>query len=312
MDFLDTWSKECRICSPKFFNRYFHLSVPINEISQKEIDYILSVSNNSQKFAEVLLELEKDKILDFLDKFENYTKERVPIENIESIIISFMDIADILPEYPKGLFDVLDTSMRVIRIFKQLLDRIENKEKRFMILEKAIVNSNRSLHIICEELSIRYEVLKKKTTMTEQTLDTEQLEKLKELACIKIKNWIDSNNFFKIKNLPYVLYRWKEWCNENKVIEEIKSIIIEDSNLIKFIGSFVSMQTSYGGGDYVGSQTKVIAFKEISDFIDMSIIVPRIKNIFTSNNFENLNAEEKEIIKLFLNEANKYSEQDLK
>jgi hypothetical protein len=44
----------------------------------------------------------------------------------------------------------------------------------------------------------------------------------------------------------------------------------------------------------------------------MSIIVPRIKNIFTSNNFENLNAEEKEIIKLFLNEANKYSEQDLK
>jgi len=223
-----------------------------------------------------------------------------------------MDIADILPEYPKGLFDVLDTSLRVIRIFRQLLHRIENKEERFMILEKAIINSKRSLHIICEELSLRYEELKKKTTVTEQTLDTEHLEKLKELTCIKIKNWIDSNNFFKIKNLPYVLYRWKRWCNENKVIEEIKSIIIEDSNLIKFIGSFVSTQTSYGGGDYVGAQTKVIAFKEIGDFIDMSIIVPRIQNIFTSNNFENLITEDKEIIKLFLNEAEKSDGQDLK
>ena len=44
----------------------------------------------------------------------------------------------------------------------------------------------------------------------------------------------------------------------------------------------------------------------------MSIIVPRIQNIFTSNNFENLITEDKEIIKLFLNEAEKSDGQDLK
>ena len=45
-DWLDNWRRDCRICSPDIFDIFFRLSLPKGEISQKEIETILSLGNN--------------------------------------------------------------------------------------------------------------------------------------------------------------------------------------------------------------------------------------------------------------------------
>lgn len=304
-NFEEAWSKDFRICSEKFFDRYFHLAVPVDQISQKEIKIILSLANDSEKFSEAILKLENNKFLDFMEKFESYTNEEyVSRDNIEKIVISFMDIADILPEYPQSFFR-FDTSIRVIRVFKKLLDRIKDEQERYTILEKAIKNSERSLHIICRELSLREEEYNKNPKDIEKSLGLKNLDKLKEIICKKINNLANKNNLLDIKDLPYVLYRWKRWCNEKQVITTLRNLTIKDSNLIKFIGRFIKEQVSYGNGNYVGEKSNVIPFKEIGDFIDLNSIISRFRNLSNSEDFNKLLPKEKEIIKLFLSEIEK-------
>lgn len=305
-NFLSEWTKDCRICSPNFFGRYFHLSVLIGEISQKEIEAILSIADKPKEFSEAVLKLEKDKILDFIDKLENYTKEDIPIENIKPIIEVLMDISDILPEPPKGFFS-LDATMNIIRIIRQLIDRIEDNEERFLILKNAIEKSERSILIICEEISLRYEELKKQDSGSTKTLNEDQLKKLTELACSKIKNWVNSNKFFNIKNLPYVLYRWKRWEDEKIVLQTVEELINSDINMVKFLSSFVREQSSYGGGDYIGREERVINFKEIGDFIDVNILTPRVRKIFQSEIFSDLDEADRITIELFLKEIESFN-----
>lgn len=104
-NWLDNWRRDCRICSPDIFDIFFRLSLPKGEISQREIETILSLGNNPDSFAEALLKLNEDgRIIRFLERLEDYTRSDIPEENIEPIITVLMDIGDLFPEGDSGFF----------------------------------------------------------------------------------------------------------------------------------------------------------------------------------------------------------------
>ncbi|MDL1981278.1 MAG: AAA family ATPase [Deltaproteobacteria bacterium] len=107
--FMERWRKDCRICSPDIFDTYFSLSLPKGEISQKELNAILSLGNDSDLFAEALLKLNEDgRIVRFLERLEDYTKTDIPEENIEPIITALMDTGDLCsPRTIQGLSDLI-------------------------------------------------------------------------------------------------------------------------------------------------------------------------------------------------------------
>ena len=64
---LSVWRTNCRICSPDLFDIYFRLQIPKGELSQKEIDTILSLAVNREGFSVALQNLNKDgRIIRFL------------------------------------------------------------------------------------------------------------------------------------------------------------------------------------------------------------------------------------------------------
>ena len=86
-DWLETWRKNCRICSPDVFDTYFRLAIPKGEISQREIQTILSFGNDPNSFAEALLRLNEDgKIIRFLERLEDYTRDYIPEEKAVRLI----------------------------------------------------------------------------------------------------------------------------------------------------------------------------------------------------------------------------------
>ena len=307
-DWLSDWRKDGRVCSPDNFDIFFRLSVPKGEISQYEIETILSLASNSYAFAEVLLRLNEDgRIVRFLERIEDYTRKDIPEENIENIITVLMDIGDLFPEGETGFFGI-NTSTRIRRIFYQLSRRLDNKENRFNIFKKAVEKATKSLHTITSEVAVqgqqhgKYDQTKKSKPEEELTVNATQLEELEKLAYDKIESWANDGRLSKHTYLLSVLYDWRRWGRQEQINKFVNRMIEDDDGLIDFITSFLSKSKVHGMSDYVYRTEWKINLKSIEEFVNLKQIEPRIRNIFSSSKFKQLddNDKRKQAIKIFL------------
>lgn len=304
--FLNTWRKKCRICSPDFFDIYFKLSFPEGEILPTEMENILSLAHDHDLFSESMNQLNNDgRIVRFLERMEDYTREDIPIDHIGTIITVLMNIGDTFPEGKKSIFD-FDTPMKILRIFYQLLHRIDDKEKRFNILKNAIDKANDSIYTCVHEVSVqgqqhgKFSSNERPMPEQEQTLTLEQLDKLEKLACDKINNWAEEGRLADHKELPRILFQWRRWGCENIVNEFITNMIETDEGLINFISGFLSESTSHGMSDYVAEKHKHINLESIGKLVDIGEIEPRIRELRSSTKINQLGEKEQKVINLFL------------
>ncbi len=305
-DWLDSWRRDCRICSPDIFDIFFRLSLPKGEISQREIETILSLGNNPDSFAEALLKINEDgRIIRFLERLEDYTRSDIPEENIEPIITVLMDIGDLFPEGNSGFFGT-DTPMRLHHLFYKLSHRFDSHERRFNIFKRAIEKTTRSLYTIVYEVSEQDrqhgEYGSKETPEPEEklTVNSEQLEELEKLACNKIESWADDGRLAKHRHLPSILFMWKDWGKRDKINNFVNNMIKNDDGLIDFITSFLSKSTSNGMSDYVGRKPWRIHLKSVEEFVDLKEVEPRIRKIFSSSDFDQFDDRKKLAIRTFL------------
>jgi predicted KAP-like P-loop ATPase len=304
--FMERWRKDCRICSPDNFDTYFSLSLPEGEISQKELNAILSLGNDSGLFAEALLKLNEDgRIVRFLDRLEDYTESDILEENIEPIITALMDTGDLFPENNTGFFGS-DTPMKILRICYQFICRFDNRDKRFKIYKHAIGKAEQSLHTIVNEVGVqdqqhgKHGLSETPSPEDKLTLNSDQLEELEKLACKKIESWAEDGRLKKHRKLPSILFSWERWGQKREIDEFVSDMITDDDGLIDFITSFLSKSTSQGVSDYVGKINWRISLKSIEDFIDIKKIEPRIRKIFSSTDVSKLGDREQLAIKAFL------------
>ena len=305
-DWLDNWRRDCRICSPDIFDIFFRLSLPKGEISQREIETILSLGDNPDSFAEALLKLNEDgRIIRFLERLEDYTRSDIPEENIEPIITVLMDIGDLFPEGDSGFFGT-DTQMRLLRLFYQLSHRFDSHERRFNIFKRAMEKTTRSLYTIVDEVSVqgqqhgKYGSKEAPEPEEKLTVNSEQLEEMEKLACNKIESWADDGRLAKHRHLPSILFRWKDWGKRDKIDNFVNNMIKNDDGLIEFITSFLSKSTSHGMSDYVGRIHWRIHLKSVEEFVDLKEVEPRIRKIFSSSDFKQFDARKKLAIRTFL------------
>ena len=302
---LRNWRKDCRICSPDIFDLFFRLSLPKGEISQGEIERILSHGNNSESFAQALLNLEEEKVSRFLERLEDYalSDAYIPKENIEPIITALMDVGDLLPE---GDLNISGLYAKLHSLFDKLIHRFESYDERFNIFKRAIEKSTNSLYTIVHEISLqkkpfgKYRSQENLVSTDEPTVKLEQFEELKKLVYNKLQIWAKDGKLAKHKYLVYILLELKDWKLEGEVDKLVNDMIKSDEGLIDFITSFLSKTTSYSSLD---SEEKINwqIDESIKNFVDLKEIEPRIRKIFNSSDFAQLDDQKKLAIETFLN-----------
>lgn len=305
-DWWGNWRRNCRICSPDIFDICFRLTFPKGEISQKEIETILSLGNNPDAFAEALLKLNEDGgIIRFLERLEDYTQSDIPEENIEPIITVLMDIGDLFPEGDSDFFGT-NTPMRILCLFYQLSNRFDSHEKRFGIFKRAMEKATRSLYTIVHEVSVQGQQhgkygAKSPDPEEKRTVNSEQLEELEKLACDKIESWAEDGRLAKHGHLLPILSMWKEWGQRDRINGFINNMIQNDEGLIDFITLFLNKSTSRAiYTDYVDTIHWRINIESVEEFVDLNEVEPRIRRIFSSSDFEQLEDRKKLAIKTFL------------
>ena len=305
-DWLDNWRKGGRVCSPDIFDTFFRLSLPKNELSQKEILRILSVSNNYDSFTEELLSLNKQgKIIRFLDRLEDYTKKDIQEEDFGNIIKALINLGDAFPEGDTGFFG-FDKPLRILRITHHLLRRLDDRGKRFSILESAFKDAGVSIFTIVHEVTVqdqehgRYKLKDKPRPDEELTLPAEYLDKLEKLACEKLKLWAQDGRLSKHKKLAGILYSWERWTDKANVDNFVAELIKTDEGVIDFVASFLSKSTSHGMSDYVGKVHWRIPLDDIKHFIDPAAFKERIRVISQKAIFKQLSEDRQRAITIFL------------
>lgn len=304
-DWLPTWNRTLRICSPKFFDAYFTL-IPggdESELSQFEVDLILNSVANQTDFEKILREfLEKGKIRKVLERLEDYTsdKTKIPEETIPSVVQTLFNISDALPTDRNGMFD-FGSDLQSARIIYQLLKRDTNKENNFKIIKEAV---EKSTGLYGPIYNVSLESQKGEGEKEDSMLiPKDKLSELHEACLVKINEHKEAGTLKANRNFLSILYRWKGWSKSEDWKEYVKGITTDDAGLLDFLKPFVAESYSHTFGDYVGKKTRKFNYKSLEDFTSPDEIKTRLENI--KNSGQSTYIDNKELIDMFLDNFGK-------
>lgn len=253
----------------------------------------------------------KGKIVDVLDRLEDYTNDKkfIPDYNIQNIIAVLMDIGDMFPTGDTGLLMGFNTSMRILRITNQLINRFDQKN-RHDILKYAIENSERSIYTIVHEISVqdqehgKYDLKGQNLGDVDpeeyRTVNPQQLDNLETLATKKIHVWVNNGELDKNEHFIEILYSWENWEGKSKVKSYIDSLIEHDDGLINFITGFTKELSSYTLSGQLIERHWDINLDSMKDFVNLNEIKLRIDKVRYSKKFERLSPKNKIAVEKFL------------
>lgn len=309
-EWQSSWSNNLRVCATNNFDSYFTL-IPggdEEELSQFEIEEILSKTNSVEDFEKIIREyIEKKKIRKVLQRIQDFTGDqaRISQDNAKNVVMALFNISDDLPEEKVGMWD-FGIDMDLMRIIYQLLKRETDKNKNFEILKEAIPPS-RGLFGPVQKVSLESSRKEKGKDSDEFVVPEDKIEDLQKLCLEKIEG-TSSDDLLKHKNLLYILYRWKEWSKDSKWKDFIKTISDNNQKLLVFIAKFVSESRSQTIGDYGTRVTKKFNYKSLSAFLDLEDLKTKLEAIKKENSEQY--QTNKEAIDLFLNNFNKKDQTD--
>lgn len=309
-DFLASWRADGRICSPEKFPVFFRLSLPPGEIPESEMLAAIAAASSKAAFAEILLQhVEAGRAVRFIERFMDFTNERVPIARVPNVVAALMDVGDRFPEGSEGGVIERDTSMQIMRVFYQLLKRYESQEERFTVLRDAIDGATGSIYTLVREVGLRAQEHGEGLTKGERpeppekrSIGAEHLATLKTMAGTKIETWAGDGRLLSHPELASILYSWREFSAEGeaKTRAFVNQAINTDQGLLLVISAFESRSFRHGMSDRVGEFRYRVNLKYLADFVDVEALGPRVRKIADGQMFSTLPPEQQRAVRGFI------------
>lgn len=274
--------KDAKICSAEYFDTYFTMLLSDKTLSSFEMKSIIKDLSNEDKFVEKIQFLNKEnKIADFLKKLQDFTQSDIKKEDFQVLVNVLMDMGDTFPNEDEGMFSS-GNSMQIMRIFYQLLKRIDNKKERFEILRTAMKRAENSINTLSTRISIYMqehgEYDDNAKPESQLTIEKEDLLELKQLLLSKIEQWISKYSLLQHEKGLNILYVWLK-LDEQKSKEYIAKKIQEDDKLIDFLKLFISYTYSQTSEDYTTRKNINYNYDGIVQFIEIDKITDRVNKL---------------------------------
>lgn len=283
--FIDIWGKTRRIATPVYFESYFRLDFPEDEIKKVEL----------KKFREFSTKKDLNKIFQISNKKRIRLLELL-IEEIEEIsdekaiiLLKFIfSIAEELKyEGPKGIFSFMENPQyKVTRIFYKIISN--TNRNRYKIMEELFKYNKSSLQLLFSILDKLNNSFLKRNLEAEYEIGEEELINLRNIAVARILK--ESEKSTKIEpKLLNILYTMKRLEQEKEAKKVFKNYLKNKNLLINFIKEFISTRTTEI--NYSIRESTYLLRDSIEDFYDYEEFVKIV-----DENFTNPNEEECEVI----------------
>ncbi|WP_342661981.1 P-loop NTPase fold protein [Fusobacterium russii] len=278
--FIDIWGKSRRIATPVYFESYFRLDFPEDEIKKSEI----------KRFREFSTEEDLTKIFKINNKKRKRLLELI-IEEIEEIsdekaiiLLKFIfSIADELKyEGPKGIFDFMDNPQyKITRIFFKILNN--SNRNRYKIMGELFKYEKSSLQLLFSVLEMLNDSFFKKNLKSEYGIEENQLISLRDIAVTKILKESEKSEKIEL-GLLSILYTMKKLGKEEEAKKVFKNYLKNKDLLIDFIKEFISTRTTEI--NYSIRESTYLVKDYIEDFYDYEEFVKLVDEKFTNPNEE--------------------------
>jgi predicted KAP-like P-loop ATPase len=216
-----------------------------------------------------------------------------------------MDVGDLFPEGEVGFY-ATPNSIRIIRIFHQLMRRIDNQAECFSIYKKAMGKATKSIYTILHELyglrSAHGRDGSKDHVEPEEKrkVSTDQLDELEKIATEKLHIWAGEGTLAEHRNLPRILFSWKRLEGSPPVDDFVSDLVKTDDGLVKLIAAFLQRTYRRGLSDHVAKLVWRLNLEALGEFIPIQETATRLRLFSANPQFDKLDEHKKLAIQIFL------------
>lgn len=290
-----SWNRERRICSTKSFDAYFTIDVPEGDISADRFRTIITSPTDESLSTNLrsLIGEGNDAILAFLERLVDHVEDTSVLENARPIVKVLLNLGDSFPNDMSGFPFKLDGGTLVIQLVYQITKRIPDENERFDILKDAVASATESLHAPATTISVedqahgRFEDKKRPRDPSQELVTDEHLDELETIMRAKIQSWADDGRLASHSSLPFILFRWRNWSNQ----ETLEQYVLRQLDNVNFVRLVVLMGRNQAhhrfdeGATLIGSP--------ISQLADLAQIRTRLRGIVSGTSLTAIPEEDR-------------------
>lgn len=268
------WLEEKRVCTSRYFPRYFELQTAIGEISERRFIDFLDATATEDGLAIAIATVEADGLLPSLVARLDESVNRLPIENAAVLLPGMFEIA----QKTIGLNDDAFNSSYVAawRATSWFLNRISKDVRGDLALEALRKTKALSVASILIHLSDPADRKGDGGTI-DPTLDLNTVNAMKDLwlqlmrdRAVNHDGLIDEPDFIS------QLYRWRDYAGSFEEPREwIKGATQTDQGFAKIASRMISRGTTHAVGDRVSMPYNSFNKETIDDFIGIDVAKAR-------------------------------------
>jgi predicted KAP-like P-loop ATPase/uncharacterized protein YuzE len=277
LEFEERWYRELRVCHPHVFDRYFQLATPTGDISQADLDRLLSLLGNRQAVVAEFRALNRRALLGVtLNRLESY-KETIGLEHAVPFVTALFDIGDELPEEPPGFFSI-SAEDHASRIIHWNLKQEKDPRRRGQILKEAM-RATSGLYLPVRKTSIEASREKRESPPDAFLVDEADVRELQSICVAKIRESAASGVLKTCPHLIFILYRWGEWTSPEEPQQWVAGLIESPEGLFALLTASLEPHTAQGLKDYVSRISWRVRLKYLEDFVSLDVLTGHIEQL---------------------------------
>jgi predicted KAP-like P-loop ATPase len=142
-EFGNEWYRDLRVCSAKVFDRYFRLTVSDEELSQAVVQRLLRARGDRENLRAELESLHSRGLLNAAIEELGIHQEQIEPQQIEPFLTGLFDVADLLSDEKRGMFEV-PAHWRIGFLVQKAVGKLGNAimTPRAEVLKNAITKSS--------------------------------------------------------------------------------------------------------------------------------------------------------------------------
>jgi hypothetical protein len=274
-DFNQRWLAEKRVCSPRFFPRYFELQTAAGELSERDFGAFLAATSNEGELASKIADLEANGLMSSLAARLDESVSRLRGENAAVLLPAMFNIAQGFAG-KRGVDPFSSPWVAAWRATSWYLKRIPEDVRSNRVLEALRSTGALSVGAILIHLNDPAARKKEDQGTFDPALDLATVEAMKVELVRQIRGRAsDAPAMMADLDLMSLLYRWREYGSKDEVREWVAEAIKTDDGFALFANRMMSRGTSSSSGDRVSTPHNTFQRQTVEDFIGVEVAKAR-------------------------------------
>lgn len=282
--FHERWFSEKRVCTARYFPRYFEMQTADGEISERRFFEFIEATGSEAALTEIVARFERDRLLPSLVARFDESNDRLPVQNAAILLPEMFRIAQRFSD-DRGADPFNSPWLSAWRATSWYLKRVPEFQRGELALQALRATQSLAVAAILIHLSDpednRREGEGFVPTLTQEAVNAMKAEWLR---IIRVRA-APGGNLIEDPGLISLIYRWRDYTAS---LDEPKAFVTRsiqsDEGFSRIVSQFMNTGTTHSAGDRVSTVTYRFNRETISDFIGIEVAEARCAAI-NANDF---------------------------